>query len=93
MNDQKPTRDPRLEGKRDGTTVNQAPFQLPAVDHKGHKADDHSITRSKNPKLRRKHAQQKINSLIHQAERHHAPKPDIPRELISQASRPQKRSK
>jgi hypothetical protein len=47
-------KDPRLLGKRDGSTVNQAPFQLPVVEHKGHRADAQAITRSKNKPLRRK---------------------------------------
>ena len=55
------TRDPRLEGKRDGTTLNQAPIQMPANPPVGHKAESMAVLRGPK-KLVRKYAQQRINA-------------------------------
>lgn len=57
MNDEK-----KLPAPKPGNRINNTGAAFPAVDHKGHRADNTAITRSKKPKLRRKHNLQKINA-------------------------------
>ena len=57
------TADPRLEKVPGfGRSIAQPPIQLPVIEHNGHRADTHSIYRSKNKVLRRRYAQQLINA-------------------------------
>lgn len=84
-------KDPRLTGKRDGSSIAQTPIQLAVgKEHRGHRADANAFARTKKPKLRRRHFQQLINSILHRAERLHQTA-SVPADLVQGARRPDRK--
>lgn len=81
----------KITGKRDGSSLNQAPIQLPVVDHRGWKAGADAILRTKKPKLRRRFFQQQINQILQRAIRFHNTNPSVPGDLIVGARRPDRK--
>jgi len=77
---------PKIMGKSDGTFIGQPPTQLPVQKTPIIKADDHSITRTRNKKQKRKYAMQRINKLLRAATRSQTTA-SIPRDLLEMGGR------